>query len=104
MNVIVKLLDNSTSVKNDPKCIMSVIGAIQEMGRKPHFDGRRVLVDLKVMIVIKETKVRFLDFSDKKGSDNEESAELIEDSESDEEKKEEKRQAEQKKKEEVSTA
>ena len=99
LKAVVKLLDNSTSVKNDYKCILSVIGAIQEMGRKPHFQDRRTLVDQKIMIVIKETKVRFQDFSDKRGSDGA-SDSLAEDSESDEEKKEEKRLASQKKKEE----
>jgi len=99
LNVVVKLLDNSTSVKKDPKCIISVIGAILEMGRKPHFEGRKVLVDLKVTIVIKETKMRFQEFSSE--AEVKESAdELIEESDSDEEKKEEKRKAEQIKKEE----
>ena len=54
-----KVLDNSNSVKNDIECVLGVVGAVMEMGRKPWFDERRRLVDLKVQIVVKEVSEPF---------------------------------------------
>lgn len=58
LQVVGKLLDNSKSVMCDAKCIASCLGAITELARKPNFEARKVLVDLKVQVTVNETIIR----------------------------------------------
>jgi hypothetical protein len=59
--VIVQLIDNSPGVLADWACVVSVLGAVTELARKPHFASRNKLVDLKVQHTIREMQLRLED-------------------------------------------
>jgi len=61
LTVITKLLDNSPAVLVESSTIISVLSAITELGRKPHFDSRIRLVNQKIQHNIRDMELRLED-------------------------------------------
>jgi hypothetical protein len=61
VQIVGKLVDNSPNVQSDWSCVVSVLGAITELARKPHFPSRIKLVDLKVQHTVHDMKKRLED-------------------------------------------